>query len=142
MTAHAHPVPDVTTRRSAAEPAPPPRWLIPALIGVPLVGALLAFGLLSPMALVYFGLFGGCLLMHFVGGHGGHGVHGGGASHDRSAHAGSETGVGEEDLSSRSSGSQPLGAPSSSELGERAPDDISNTNETERHDQHSSHGCH
>lgn len=139
MTTHPHPMSTSERQSTAVQLAPRPRWLVPALIGVPLVGALLAFGVISPMVLLYAGLIGGCALMHLFG-HGGHGGHGESQGNDRAVdHAGhSASGAA---LSSGSSHAQPPGAGSTSRPGGRAFDDTA-TNETERHDQHSSHGCH
>ena len=135
MTGHAHPIPDVTERRSPTEPAARPRWLIPTLIAVPLVGALLAFGLVSPNALLYIGLFGGMMLMH-MGGHG-HGGHGGGdTSRGHSLHGDGTDDA--EDLSRRSSGAQPNESGSGAGLDERARANAT-TSETDDDDQHSSH---
>ena len=139
MTTHPHSV-STSEQRSQAVPAKPlPRWLFPALIGIPLVGALLVFGVISPTILLYVGLIGGCALMH-VFGHGGHGA-GGHASHEAGDQAADSTTSTGTDLSIRSSRSQAPDAGSKSGLDDRAPDD-STTDETHRHDQHSSHNCH
>ena len=86
MTAHVH---DSSTRRTdEADGAAPavrangsnrPRWLLPAIAGGLVVAVLVAYGVLSPSAVLYGGLFGGMLLMH-VGGHGNHGGHAGGTT--------------------------------------------------------------
>lgn len=82
MTAHVH---DSSARQTdEADGAVPaaragrttrPRWLLPAIVGGLVVAVLVAYGILSPSAVLYGGLFGGMLLMH-AGGHGGHGGHG------------------------------------------------------------------
>lgn len=88
MTAHTRdPSTHVAGRRDETAPVAPaatgsarPRWLMPALIGVAVVIALVAFGVLSPSAALFGGLFGGMLLMH-LGGHRGHGGQGGPGGH-------------------------------------------------------------
>lgn len=79
MTAHVH---DSSARHAgeAAGAVPAaraggttrPRWLLPAIVAGLVVAVLVAYGILSPSAVLYGGLFGGMLLMH-AGGHGGHG---------------------------------------------------------------------
>ena len=141
MTAHAH---DHSTQApSVATGSARPRWLVPALVGGVVVGALVVFGVLSPSVVLYGGLIGGMLLMH-TGGHGGHGGHGGGTGQGGHGGHGGEAGgptSDDEDLSRRSPGSQ-LGPPNSDE----GPDDPArndpNGSETHDHDQHSSHSCH
>ncbi len=86
MTAHVH---DSSTRHTddanGAVPAvrsggsTRSRWLLPAVAGGLVVAVLVAYGILSPSAVLYGGLFGGMLLMH-VGGHGNHHGHGGGTT--------------------------------------------------------------
>ena len=132
MTTHPHPMSTSEQRSPAAPAKPTPRWLWPALIGIPLVGALLVFGVISPSILLYAGLIGGCALMH-VFGHGGHG----GQGHSEHGSAPAEN----ESLSGRSSGAQASKSGSAAGLDRRAPHDPI-TSETQRHDQHSSHGCH
>ena len=134
MTTHEHPIPASTRPRQGVEAPPPPGWLFPALIGVPVVGALLVFGLLSPSLLLYAGLFGGMMLLCMGGhGHAGHGDGGHGSHGDGANRAG--------DLSRRSSGAQPAGSGSSMGPDGRAADD-STTSEISRHDQPSSNSCH
>lgn len=125
MTAQAH---DHSTQAApAATGSARPRWLLPALVGGIVVGALVVFGVLSPSVVLYGGLIGGMLLMH-AGGHGGHG---------------SRTKPDPEDLSQRSHGSHPERSGS-----DEAPQDRASINsnrsesETQDHDQHSSHECH
>ena len=106
MTTH----PMTSDRHSEdARAKPTPRWLWPVLIGIPVVGALLAFGVISPTFVLYAALFGGCALMHVFGhgshggqGHEGHGSHGG-QGHEAHHAAPDE----DESLSRRSSGAQP-----------------------------------
>ena len=114
---------------------PWPRWLVAALVGVPVVGAILIFGILSPTLLLYAGLLGGMMLM-CMGGHG-HGSHGG-AGH--ASHAG-DASDNREDLSPRSPGSQLPDAGSVRGLDKRADSDPM-TSENFDDDKHSSHGCH
>ncbi len=54
-----------------------PRWLLPGLAVGLVAASLVVGGFLSLSTVLYFGFFGGMILMH-VGGHGGHGGH---ASH-------------------------------------------------------------
>lgn len=144
MTAHdpaAHtdgrrPSPTITGGANAT--AARPRWLMPGLLVVIAAAGLVVAGVLSLSTVLYAGLFGGMILMH-VGGHGGHGSHGGGhAGHG--GHVADPTNDAE-DLSARSSGPQTTGADSKGELDDRASTD-QNGNETDDHDNHSSHGCH
>lgn len=106
-----------------------PRWLLPAVVGGIGVAVLVAYGVLSPSAVLYGGLFGGMLLMH-VGGHGGHGGHG---SHG--------TPTGTEDLRRHSVGSEPDRTGSGAEP-DHASSHEPNGNEAHDHDQRGSHGCH
>jgi hypothetical protein len=81
MTTHD---PSIATAADRSQPKPAadlqsrtrPRWLMPSLIGISLIGVLLVSGVLSLTLLLYAGLFGGCALMHLFG-HGGHGGTGG-----------------------------------------------------------------
>ena len=119
MTTHPHPM--TAEQRGPAAPAKQtPRWLWPALVGIPLVGALLVFGVISPTILVYAGLIGGCALMH-VFGHGGHG--GSGHESHASGDDGRLTNAPGEDLSFRSSRSQSADAGSTSQLNDWASSD-------------------
>jgi hypothetical protein len=139
MTAHTHdPVSPAGNPRAtpgaiagAKTTAVRPRWLLPGLFIVVAAGALVIAGVLSLSTVIYAGMFGGMILMHL----GGHGVHGGG----HVAHGDSTPDT--ENLSARSSGHE---RPRSELKGE--PDDRVSTdrpgNETDDHDQHSSHGCH
>ena len=131
MTSHSHPVPASTRPNPHVRPSQAPGWLMPALVGVPLVGALLVFGVLSPSSLLYIGLFGGMMLV-CMGSHG----HGGGAG-DHADHSAMSA---ERDLSPHSSGAQPAESGSVG-LDDRAANDAK-ASETDDHDQHSSHGCH
>ena len=117
-----------------------PRWLMPAVLGGIVVGALVIFGVLSLSVVLYGGLMGGMVLMH-VGGHGGHGGHAGPGGRER--HEGHSSGTSSDagDLSHGSYGSQPEQAGSAMRLEGRAERDP-DANETTDHDQHSSHGCH
>ena len=136
MTTHPHPM-AAGLRSPAAAAKPTPVWLWPALIGIPLVGALLVFGVITPTILLYAGLIGGCALMHVFG----HGSHGG-AGHE-SQGAGDDdrpTDSRGADLSFRSSRSQSTDAGSTSKLDDRASNDTAN--ETEHDDQYGRHGCH
>ncbi len=119
-----------------------PRWLVPGLLIALIAGGLVVAGVVSMSTVLYAGLFGGMILMHMGGhGHGGH-SHGGHGGDVASGHPGrsSETSDGD-DLSRGSHGSQPPDSRSVAGLDERAANE-STTSETERHDQHSSHGCH
>lgn len=142
MTAHVHnsathgadPRPGVRAPGGGSTVAARPRWLLPGLLVALVVGGLVVAGVVSLSAVLYAGLFGGMILMH-AGGHG----HGG---HGSAGHAAHGSGMSpREDLSGGSSDAQPSGSGSSAGLDERAAND-SQTSETERHDQHSSHGCH
>lgn len=115
-----------------------PRWLLPGLFIVVAAGALVIAGVLSLSTVIYAGMFGGMILMH-VGGHGGHGVRGGG----RGSHGdhGDDPTDQPDDLSARSSGPQAAGSAYKGEHEDRASTDRPG-NETDDHDQHSSHGCH
>jgi hypothetical protein len=138
MTAHVH---GSTSQGGAATDAAPPGrtpatltrpwWLLPGVVGALLVGGLVVAGIVSLSTVLYLGLFGGMMLM-CMGGHGhggqGHGAHGSAPDENES-------------LSQRSSGAQPGGSGSAAGLDRRAPHDPT-TSETERHDQHSSPGCH
>ena len=135
MTVHSHQMETPTQSRST--PAERPRWLVPILVGVPLVGALLAFSVVSPATLLYVALFGGMMLI-CMGGHGGHGGHDGdNADMGHAGHRGPSNGP---DLSSHSSHAQPADGGSTTPLSERASG--TPTSETGNDDQHSSHGCH
>lgn len=129
-------------RAGAIGQAGQPRWLWPAVAAGLVVTGLVMAGVLSLSTVLYFGLFGGMLLMH-VGGHGSHGGHGGsGGSSGSSAHDhGSAPASDTEALSHRSHGAQ-----SDSPRSAAGPDDgatnDSTASETDNHDQHSSHGCH
>ena len=105
-----------------------PRWLLPALVGGLVVAVLVAYGVLSPSAVLYGGLFGGMLLMH-LGGHGGHGGHGGGTSNRT------------EDLRRPSVGTLPDQTGSGAGP-DHAPADAPSGSESEGHDERGSHGCH
>ncbi len=146
MTAHVHGPsahgergqPDPTTRRGVEGRSTRPRWLLPGLAVGIVAAALVAAGVLSLSIVLYAGLFGGMILMH-AGGHGGHGGHGGrGGARDG---GGDLTSSDAEDLRERSSGSQSRGSASDGGLDDRAATD-GRRNETDDHDQHSSHGCH
>lgn len=126
MTAQVHDHP--AQAGPAARGSTRPRWLVPALVGGVVVGALVIFGVLSPSAVLYGGLIGGMLLMH-AGGHGGHSGHAGGATSDT------------RDLSHGSHGSQPGRSGSDEAPRDDAPSNASRS-ETQNHDQHTSHGCH
>ena len=141
MTAHVH---DPATHGGPTRPEPAatdaapmraarPRWLLPGLLVAIVAGGLVLAGVLSPSAVLYAGLFGGMFLMH-VGGHGGHG----GGGHGGHGHGAPSA---PNDLSRRSSGSQPAESGFGAGLDERGTND-STTSETNDHDQHSSHGCH
>ena len=142
MTAHVHdPATHRTDARSGAvlsgrgpTVAARPRWLLPGLLIALVAGALVVAGVVSLSAVLYAGLFGGMILMH-TGGHG----HGGHGSAGHTAHGGEPSR--DEDLSRGSSDTQPPGSGSGVALDERAAIN-SATSETERHDQHSAHGCH
>jgi quinol-cytochrome oxidoreductase complex cytochrome b subunit len=128
MTAHAH---DQSTQEaSAATGSTRPRWLVPAVVGGIVVGALVVLGVLSASVVLYGGLMGGMLLMH-VGGHGGHGAHAGpgGKTHQGQ---GSGTTPDAGDLSHGSRSSQPEQAGSSIRLDDRAKNDPK-TSETDDH---------
>ena len=142
MTAHAH---DQSTQSAhTATGSARPRWLLPALVGGAVVGALVVFGVLSPSVVLYGGLLGGMVLMH-AGGHGGHGGHGGGGGQGGHGGHGSAAGGGPAsdgvNLSRRSPGSQPSPSTSSQGLDERAANAPIGS-ETHDHDQRSSHTCH
>lgn len=148
MTAHIHdpathgggvPAPNSSGRVSKAQSRS--RWLLPGLLVALLVGGLVAAGVISLSTVIYAGLLGGMMLMH-LGGHG-HGGHGGGGHGGRGAsgHEGHSSATNDaDDLSRRSSDSQPSTSGSAAGLDEGAPDD-SATGEKD-HDQHSSHDCH
>lgn len=145
MTAHVHdPAADGGGTHPEATPAargpaisPRPRWLLPGLLVMIVVGALVVAGVVSPSTVLYAGLFGGMILMHAGGhGHGGHGGHGGGRDG-----SGVATTNDAEDLRQRSPGSQPAQSGSSRGLDERASKNPM-TSESKDHDQHGSHGCH
>ena len=145
MTAHAHG--QATKSAPAATGSARPRWLLPAVIGSVVVGALVFSGVLPPSLVLYGGLIGGMLLMH-TGGHGGHGGHGGGTGQGgQGGHRGHESAAGdgpasnEVDLSRRSPGYQPGQSTSGKGLDERASNDPKGS-ETHDHDQRSSHSCH
>jgi hypothetical protein len=138
MTAHAH---DHSTQAiPTATGSARPRWLIPALVGGAVVGALVVFGVLSPSVVLYGGLIGGMVLMH-AGGHGGHG--GGSGQGGHGGHGGGPAGPTSDDvnLSRRSPGSQPSPPGSGEGPSDRAPNDP-NGSETHDHDQRSSHSSH
>lgn len=136
MTAHAHD----QSKQSAptATGSARPRWLLPALAGGAVLGALVVLGVLPPSVVLYGGLLGGMVLMH-VGGHGGHGDgggHGGPGGHQSGGPA--SDGV---DLTRRSPGSQP----SPSTFGEGFDERTANApikRGTHDDDQRSSHTCH
>ena len=141
MTAHVHG--SIGQGGAASDPAPlgrnpatltRPWWLLPGVVGALVVGSLVVAGIVSLSTVLYLGLFGGMMLM-CMGGHG-HGGHGG-QGHDAHGSAPDEN----ESLSQRSSSAQPSGSGSAAGLDRRATYDPT-TSETERHDQHSSHGCH
>lgn len=117
-----------------------PRWLLPGLAAGLVVAALVVAGVVSLSTVLYFGLFGGMILMH-AGGHGGHGGHGSrGGRETHQGHGGGTT-PSDEDLSHHSHRSQLGGSGSDEALEDRA--SINPTgNERHDHDQHSSHGCH
>jgi hypothetical protein len=117
-----------------------PRWLMPAIVGGILVGALVVLGVLSPSVVLYGGLMGGMVLMH-VGGHGGHGAHGGPGGGETHQGHGIGTTPDAGDLSQGSDGSQPKQAGSAMRLDDRAANDPE-ADDTKHDDQHSSHGCH
>ena len=105
-----------------------PRWLLPALAGGLVVAVLFAFGVVSPSAVLYGGLFGGMLLMHF-GGHGHHHGHGGGTT----------GGVGDV--------GRPVSGALSDQTGhdagpDHAPPDAQSGSESEGNAERGSHGCH
>ena len=135
MTAHVH---DSSARRTddanGVVPAvrsggsTRPRWLLPAVAGGLVVAVLVAYGILSPSAVLYGGLFGGMLLMH-VGGHGNHGGHGGGTT----------TGTG--DIHRPASGA--LSDQTGRSAGpDHAPTDAPSGSESEGNAERDSHGCH
>lgn len=138
MTAHVHDpaahggrTPAHHSAGAASTASTRPRWLLPGLLIALVAGGLVFLGVLSLSAVLYAGIFGGMILMH-AGGHG----HGGHGSAGHASHAGRA-----EDLSGGSSDTQPSGSGSAAGLDERPANDAK-TSETERHDQHSSHGCH
>ncbi len=137
MTVHAYDHP--TQAAPSATGSARPRWLLPALVGGVVVGALVVFGVLSPSAVLYGLLIGGMLLMH-AGGHGGHG--GGSGQRGHGGHGGGAGGPTSDDvnLSRRSPGSQANSSGSGEGLDDRAWNDP-NGSET-HHDQRSSHSCH
>ena len=146
MTAHVHSPsaqgesgpPDPSTRSRGARRATGPRWLLPGLAVGIIAAALVAAGVLSISTVLYAGLFGGMILMH-AGGHGGHGNDG---SHGSARDAGRDTTASDaEDPRERSSGSQPRRSAFGGALDDRAATD-GTKDETDDHDQHSSHGCH
>jgi len=144
MTAHAHDpaavsgaTPESAPDGGASTSPTRPRWLLPGLTIALVAGALVAAGVVPLSTVLYAGLFGGMIFMH-VGGHG-HGGHGGGGHGGHAAHSGGTNDT--DDLSPGSSGSQPTDPGSAVGLDARAGHD-STDSETERHDQHSSHGCH
>ena len=61
MTGHSQPLAASPGPRSATDERP--RWLVLILLGVPVVGALLLFGFVSPATVLYAGLFGGMMLV-------------------------------------------------------------------------------
>ena len=141
MTAHVH---DSSTRRTDdADGAAPavrangsnrPRWLLPAVAGGLVVAVLVAYGVLSPSAVLYGGMFGGMLLMH-LGGHGSHGSHG---SHDGQGR-GTTTGTG--DMSRPTSGAA-ADQTTSGGVPDYAPVDGPSRSESEGDAARGSHGCH
>jgi hypothetical protein len=136
MTAHAQNHSTQATQFApSATGSARPRWLLPALVGVVVVGALVVFGVLSPSAALYGGLIGGMLLMH-AGGHGGHG--GGSGQGGQGGHGGGASGRTSDpvDLSRRSLGSQSSPSTSGDGLDGRAPTNP-NGSETNDHDQRS-----
>jgi hypothetical protein len=138
---HASPVETAAEPRRATIARP--RWLMPAVVGGMVVGALVVAGILPLSIVFYAALFGGMVLMH-VGGHGGHGGHGGGghAAHgDEPGAQGRRLEDATEELRLRSPGSQPVRATSGTGLDDRASTTIT-TNETTDDDQHRSHSCH
>ena len=151
MTAHVHDpathggvLPrEATPADDASITSSRPRWLVPGVLVAIVIGGLVLAGVLSLSTVLYVGLFGGMILMH-VGGHGhgghGHGGHGGGpAGRGHSLHG--DGADDPDDLSRRSSGTQPTESGSAAGLDGRARSN-STTSETDDHDQHSSHGCH
>ena len=147
MTAHVHDPathggrPRPLSSDDAASAPSRPRWLLPGLLIALIAGGLVVAGVVSVSTVLYASLFAGMILMHTGGhGHGGHG-HGGHAGGVASGHSGHSSGTSDgDDLSRGSSGSQPPESGSVAGLDERAKE--STRTETERHDQHSSHGCH
>ena len=145
MTAHVHdpathggPARNVARPGRRSDASTRPRWLLPAVLAAIVAGALVVAGVVSLSTVLYAGLFGGMILMH-MGGHG-HGGHGGGGGGD--ARRGGPAGeTHDASLSRRSSGAQEAETGWSEGPDERAADDVT-TSETNRHDQHSSHGCH
>lgn len=133
MTVHVHDpaahrgsAPDAVRPARASVASTRPRWLLPAVVGAIVAGALVFAGVISLSTLLYAGLVGGMILMHAGGhGHGGHGGHGSGT---------------DANLRPRSSGVQDVDSGSNDEPDERAA--ATTTGEVDRHDQHSSHGCH
>lgn len=87
MTAHTHDPatlgdglrPESAPTDGASTISSRPRWLVPGLLVLVVVGALVVAGVVEPSTVLYAGLFGGMILMHVGGhGHGGHGGHGAG----------------------------------------------------------------
>lgn len=129
-----------TSRRTGRSETSTPRWLLPAVVGAIVAGALLVAGVVSLSTLLYAGLFGGMILMH-VGGHGhGHGGHGGGGSDDHAGLGDPPNGTTGANLSRHSPDTQDVASGSNEVPDERAAD--TNASETDRNDQHSSTGCH
>ena len=124
------------SRRSIASARP--RWLLPAVGAALVAGALVVAGVVSLSTVLYAGLFGGMILMH-MGGHG-HGGHGGGGGGD-ARHGGPASETHDASLTRRSSGAQATETGWSEAPDEPAADDTTKS-ETDRHDQHRSHGCH
>jgi hypothetical protein len=148
MTAHVHdhPIhdaqhrPDTPTFQDAGLTRPTrPRWLVPGLATAFVAAALVVVGVVSLSTVLYFGFFGGMILMH-VGGHGGHGGHAGHGGQETQGRGGDAT-PDADDLSHGSLRSQ-HGQARSDEVPEGGASIQSNGNETQDHDQHSSHGCH
>jgi hypothetical protein len=149
MTAqvHDHPIHDAERRPDG--PGSPdgglirparPRWLVPALAVGLAAAALVVGGVISLSSVLYFGFFGGMILMHF-GGHGGHGGHANDEGQDTREGHGGDTTPGAGDLSSGSHRSH-VGRPSSVEAPQDSASIESNGSERQDHDQHRSHGCH
>ena len=130
---HNHPVDDSDhhPRAFGLEPGPVrparPRWLLPGLAAGIVAGGLVLAGVVSLSTVLYFGLFGGMLLMH--AGHGGHGGQGNHAGADTHKDHGGGTTPDAEDLSHRSHRSQPDGS-GSDQTREDHPSTTANSNET------------